>query len=470
VWTALLVAAASFVMAAPAAGFVWVPRPPRFVGAKIVPVTRYATPDGSSSPLNPCDDSGNPCTLTRAIATSGRGDEIVLEPGDYPESQTISLQTTVYLHGVAGQPRPRILSTAYGGSPALYVPAPAARVRYLEVQHDGVGMYLAGASDSAREVVVRTNDNYACEGRADGVAFVDTLCIEAPTSGGYPAVGLYPGLGNSHFYLRNVTAVGSYAGLQASGGTSTGVDATVVNSIVKGGRYDIYTRATSPGFAKVYLSYSNYDRSHSLEQDNSLIWNSGNNQSTLPLFVNATVPTDISGASRDGDYHEAAGSPTIDAGQTDDANNGPFDFDGDPRTAGPVTDIGADEFESQPASSLSTGAPAFTSTFLSYGAFAADLRGPITRLAARRQPALGTIINYTLSKRARVTFTIANARSRFLGRFAQPGRAGPNSKPWPGKLGKQRLSPGTYRLTLLAVDGRGRRSRSKRITFKVVRP
>jgi hypothetical protein len=43
-----------------------------------------------------------------------------------------------------------------------------------------------------------------------------------------------------------------------------------------------------------------------------------------------------------GDFYEAAGSPTIDAG-VDDAPNGMADFDGDPRTAGVRTDIGPDE-------------------------------------------------------------------------------------------------------------------------------
>ena len=69
-----------------------------------------------------------------------------------------------------------------------------------------------------------------------------------------------------------------------------------------------------------------------------------------------------------------------------------------------------------------------------------------------------------------VLFTITGARSRFLGRFAQAGRPGPNSKPWSGKLGKNRLSAGTYRVTLQAVDSRGRRSRPKHIAFKVVHP
>ena len=48
-----------------------------------------------------------------------------------------------------------------------------------------------------------------------------------------------------------------------------------------------------------------------------------------------------------GDYREAAGSPTIDAG-ADSGLNGTVDIDGDARTVG-KTDIGADEFVTPPA-------------------------------------------------------------------------------------------------------------------------
>src|SRR2546423_516476 len=235
VCAALLAVAAAMAVSTPAdASSVWVPRPPPFV-AKRVSVLRYASPGGSSSALNPCDDSENPCALRRAIASASTGDEVVVEPGDYFDNQPIDLDTTVYLHGVWGQPRPRILSSAYGG----------------------------------------------------------------------------------------VAAVGSDAGLSARGaccGASRGVEATVVNTIVRGGRYDVFAQASSPSFAKVYLSYSNYDRSHSAENDNSLVWNAGNNQSTLPMFVNAQ-PTTARDAN--GDYHEVGASPTSNAGQAD-AAYGPF--------------------------------------------------------------------------------------------------------------------------------------------------
>jgi hypothetical protein len=66
-----------------------------------------------------------------------------------------------------------------------------------------------------------------------------------------------------------------------------------------------------------------------------------NQRNSNPVFV------------ADGDYHQAASSPTIDKG-ADNALNGQFDFDGDARVFR-TTDIGADEF--YPPPTVLTGAP-----------------------------------------------------------------------------------------------------------------
>jgi hypothetical protein len=102
-------------------------------------------------------------------------------------------------------------------------------------------------------------------------------------------------------------------------------------------------------------------------------------------------------------------------------------------------------------------------------------------------------LRYTLSEPARVVFKIeqavrgrragracrkptrANRRklacTRFqrVGAFAQSGHAGANTKPFSGKLGRRVLTPGDYRLTLIARDAAGNVSQPKRLTFRVVR-
>jgi hypothetical protein len=62
-----------------------------------------------------------------------------------------------------------------------------------------------------------------------------------------------------------------------------------------------------------------------------------------PIFVDPAA----------GDYRQAAGSPTINAG-ADDSRNGELDVDGDLRANG-RTDIGADEYVAPPAGGGSTG-------------------------------------------------------------------------------------------------------------------
>ena len=424
--------------------------------------SRYVTPNGSSSPLNPCNDSGNPCALQRALDAAFPGDDIVLEPGDYNQANTLAVTKTLSIHGVQGQPRPRLIfSAAYADS--VRVESPNTTIRYLEIQSFGVGLRLKGRSDTARELAVRTGAPINnCTGQADGVTFVDTVC----SSSGIALYLVSPGQGqNLHFNVRNVTAVGS-RGIVASGNDcACGVDATVVNTIARGPANDVEASANAPATAKVFLSYSNFDRNHSAEFGNALVWNSGNNQSDLPRFVNAPPPF----SNRGTDFHQAPDSPTINAGQTDDANNGPFDFEGDPRTLGAATDIGADELMPLAPRPTSTGGPpALTSAFLGAAAFALDPRAPAAKPAAVRRLAYGTIINYTLSKPARVKFTVEDSRSRLVGRFAQQGRPGPNSKPWSGRIGKRKLSPGTYRVALVASDAHGKRSRPKRLSFRVV--
>lgn len=59
----------------------------------------------------------------------------------------------------------------------------------------------------------------------------------------------------------------------------------------------------------------------------------GGNQTDDPLFVTPALA----------DYRQVEGSPTIDKGSTD-THSGALDLDGEERTMGEGTDIGADEF------------------------------------------------------------------------------------------------------------------------------
>ena len=100
-------------------------------------------------------------------------------------------------------------------------------------------------------------------------------------------------------------------------------------------------------------------------------------------------------------------------------------------------------------------------------------------------------VKFNLSEAAQVTFvfesaapgrrvrakcvkpTRANARKRHCDRFVPVARltatalAGANQKVFATRIGKRKLKPGKYRLTLRATDAAGNESQPKRLTFVV---
>ena len=115
----------------------------------------------------------------------------------------------------------------------------------------------------------------------------------------------------------------------ASGGHVT---ITAVNTIVHGTAVDIHIAAFLPDTVIFNGDHSNYV--NTLVENSGAALNSTARQGAAPAFVNAAA----------GDFREALGSPTIDVG-VNSAANGPFDFEGLPRTMGDGTDIGAAEYD-----------------------------------------------------------------------------------------------------------------------------
>ena len=148
--------------------------------------------------------------------------------------------------------------------------------------------------------------------------------------------------------VRNATAVASgtgAAGLAQLANCTPGncvgsAHSTVLNSILAGAPGGADVRTTSGAaaicpigcFGNVLLDYSNYDSLVDCTGCSSSAPGSAHNQTAAPLLLNLVM----------GDFHQALGSPTIDAG-VDDPANGTTDPDGNPRTLGTATDIGAFE-------------------------------------------------------------------------------------------------------------------------------
>jgi Ca2+-binding RTX toxin-like protein len=149
--------------------------------------------------------------------------------------------------------------------------------------------------------------------------------------------------------LRNVTAAatgfdGDALMVGASGGGNNTIDAK--NVIAFGTGADARVSTDSAATATVTLESSNFDTQEEFGTGATVTDpGTGTNQTAPPLFVNAAI----------GDFHQLAGSPTIDAGAVVDLM-GTADIDGDPRMVGVAPDIGADEF----VPSLPTPPPAST--------------------------------------------------------------------------------------------------------------
>lgn len=335
---------------------------------------RYAAPNGSE--ISGCEQA-NPCEIHRALATALQNEQVIITTGDYgsagaPLTGTIlPTATGLDVHGEDGKPRPRIFVATGNDASALVLPGPGTKARHLELQQRPSSGSRQAALEldnaEATDIVVH---NFAPQGKACVVLhdslLRNSLC-EASGASSTNAMGIatFTGVGPgavNNSVLRNVTAIAPGAGgvgIEALAGNNTGEDQhlTVSNAIVRGASGSADVGADNPpggsGVATVTIDHSNFGFVSSLPVGSGVRvvdGPSGGNQRFGTVNFVAT-----------GDYHQAAGSPTIDKGATG-LENGSTDFDGDPRALGPGTDIGADEFVSPPLAVTGVAGGVTTST------------------------------------------------------------------------------------------------------------
>jgi hypothetical protein len=323
---------------------------------------RYAEPAGDG-PAATCPVE-NPCSFPDAVsgANTNDGDEVIVLPGDYSLAGGITSGDDIDVHGVAGQPRPRLFLT--GGTNGLIVnDGMSPQIpRYTDLELYSSGAPIAAlnattAGDFTRMVVHATGGaDRACSNPRG--SFRDVVCFN---SGGAVALGCRCG-GNAFddtLTVRNATAV-------ATGAGSTGVFLRAFmnaklriegkNVIASGDADDV--RAESDGsmgvVASIALDYTNFDTATTNGGAGTSVSavGSGANQTAPPVFVDPASAN----------FDQAPGSPTIDAG-TDDGLLGTTDLDGDPRLVGSAPDIGEDEFvaseqpDTEPPNTTITDAP-----------------------------------------------------------------------------------------------------------------
>jgi hypothetical protein len=416
-------------------------------------VQRFAAPTGSGTECL----QAKPCLLAEAVMGAKPGDEVIVTGGTYPLVSGIFTPPSpnIQIHGETGGPMPRI-SASFPGF-ALGLTEPGDSLSYVEIENDatnGQAVYCSGAR------IERVRVRAVGIGASGATVYSDCAIrnslfrVEGLSSTALRGVAFSAGTTSAS--ARNVTAI-------ASGSGSTGVTAEynegspgsftmeLENSIVQGGETDLKPMAGPKGPGNIAAIHSNFDTSSPVGE--AKVIDGGGNQTAPPLFVNAET----------GDYSEAPGSPTIDAGVAGEL--GPLDLAGNARVLGSAPDIGAFEFVPPVVAQIQ-------SLAVNPNAFrAGNAAGAIASRKKKAAAPLGATVSYSLSAAGSVEFSLelqttgrkagkkcvkktrGNARHKkcssfkpVKGGFSVAGVAGPNSFKFSGKLGGKALKPGSYRL------------------------
>jgi hypothetical protein len=295
---------------------------------------RYASPNGS----DPACSAASPCSIRQAVEDASGNEEVIVAPGDYPLTTTLATPYSMTIHGVAGQPRPRLL---FSGGTEAGLRVIGSTLRYVEVDQSGPTRGIWASQSSLDQVIAKGADqSWATVYNSQSNTISNSIFV---SSGNSPALETGSSPAPSISTYRNVTAIATGSGGVAieAAASAPGANATILarNVIARGGPGGAGLRAwtdSSGSTAKITVGHSNW-LGGSTSGTNASIADAGGNQTSAPAFVDAAA----------GDYRQAPGSPTIDAG-LNEFLNGLLDVDGDPREIG-TTDIGADEFFVAPA-------------------------------------------------------------------------------------------------------------------------
>ena len=424
---------------------------------------RYAAPAGEGAA---CTES-QPCPLEEAVTKAKSGDEVIVTAGSYTLSKSLKTPLGVEnldIHGAVGGAMPTIASST-SLDYALDLRGAGGRLSYLAVEDTAptfawaVKCLNGGRVERVR--ISATGNPAIGLLQGEDCAVRDSLIVaEGKNAQAILATG---GNGVHTGLARNVTAVGT--GSESIGITSsysaTGaffgsyfLDAK--NVIASGDAWDLNTAGGEYGVGHFQISNSNFDTTR-LDPASTLA--GAANQTAPPLFVDAAG----------GDYRQAAGSPTIDAGVADQL--GAVDLDGSPRVQGAAPDIGAFEFPSIATAGTPTAPPVarLESLRVAPSRFR-PLKGGQAIANAVKAPR-GTTVTYRLNVSSTVGFRVermvrgrrvkgkcvrqtrANRTNKACplfkavrGPFSHLGAAGENRFGFSGRLGGRALKPGAYRL------------------------
>jgi hypothetical protein len=334
------------------------------------------------------------------------------------------------------------------------------------------GVYLYG-DDGATVERSRITGSYVGVQAYKGENTVSNSLIRFGASGDGTGLSARPVAGSdSTLDADGVTIVGpglpwTYGASAANYSDSTrNARLNLTNSIIRGAESPLYagTHAGATGTATVAASYSDYDPSGNMTEENGSISESNVFNVGDAGFANAAA----------GDYHLLSSSPLVDTG--DPATAQGLDLDGNPLVTDgnhdgtARRDLGAFEVPGPlPAQNPGGGEQGSGQQVPPVLDTQAPLITGFRATPTRRGPRL----RYTLSEAAKVTFRVQRAvpgsrtRYRTIGTLTRSAASGANSTRLSARLRKRVSRPGLYRVRIAAADSAGNRSAPRTARFRV---
>jgi hypothetical protein len=248
--------------------------------------------------------SGTPCNLPTAVsqANMAGGGRVLMATGTYNPAGGLNLTTPIDLGPEPGAANSTIQATTT--SNVINATSAGVVIHDVSITGSEVNTALRLLGGTAERISVTTTGGSPACTPEDGAILRDSVCWS--NGSGSSASGIWvippsasaPSTGN----VFNVTAIGGHSGIQvnadAAGQVMT-INAT--NVIARGGDSDVSTEASGGGVTRLNLDHSNFA---TMSGGTITPPGSNGNQTAAPLFVNQSL----------GNFHQAPGSPTIDAG------------------------------------------------------------------------------------------------------------------------------------------------------------
>ncbi|MDX6616656.1 MAG: hypothetical protein QOD60_1747 [Solirubrobacterales bacterium] len=254
-----------------------------------------------------CTSASDPCNLPTAVTNAIQtGDRVIVEStgGDFSLGSTLTISHAIDFGGAPGQAAPTINSTA---STALLNNNDGATFHDFRLLNPVGNPTLQSSAGGTFDRIFVSGGFDACDLSGPGtIAMRNSVCWGNSFNGG-ALEQLPPTSGTSTVILRNVTAeaTGDHSvGIYVIGSSNAVATIDAANTIGRGTNFDVEAQQYTGGSA--HLTFSNSSYALRLDAGGASITPEGTNgnQTAAPQFANFAA----------GDFHEVAGSPTIDAG------------------------------------------------------------------------------------------------------------------------------------------------------------